>query len=363
MALAPVYILSSDDPFLKKEKSDLILNEAKAQYPNAEFLLFTQSDFGTSGAANLARLETELIDPGLFATDKIIKIYFENLNNIALQVLHLVAKYPRPGVVVIVECNRLNKKLTQVSPKPYQDTLKKGSLDNTTKTVFSYLLNIKASIEILYPPVGREFIRWMSNQAQKYNLVLSPEVVEYLALSTEGNLVCVDQFFMLVKMTQKDNVIKLKTAQDYISQSSRYGIYEFIDAMLAPNAIKALNVLNSLYLSQNNKSSMLQSICFALDNVLLAIKAARADSQFLKTARTYADKSSFFRAYKISSLSTIDACLFAARNMPQDLIDYLVKELCNVSYALQVFDEKKAYICLENMAMSGQYLAARQFGE
>lgn len=362
MALAPVYIFSSDDPFLKKEKSDEIINLAKQAYPNAEFMLFTTSDFGTGKTANLVALENELIDPGLFASDKIIKIYLDGIKEIPVQVLHLLAKRQRPGVVVIVEIGRINKTITNVQAKPYEEVLK-GKIETKAKAVFSFLLNIHAHIETLYPPTDNQFLMWISNQARKYQLNLNPEVCQFLGLTCEGNLTAVDQFFKLVHMTSNDNQVTLQKAQAFIEQSSRHTTYEFIDAVLAPNSVKAMTILSSLVETENNLMSMLQNILFSFDNVIVAIKAAKADREFLSKPINYQAKRIFFTPFRINSPTTMDRVIFAAKNMPIDILDYLVEAINRASMALQVFDDKKALLALEDAALSVQYPAIRAFKE
>ena len=77
----PVFILSSDDPLLKNDRSSEIYHSYKEKHPDSEYLLFTYSDFASSGQSNLAVLENELIDGGLFTSNKVIKIYLKEEMN------------------------------------------------------------------------------------------------------------------------------------------------------------------------------------------------------------------------------------------------------------------------------------------
>ncbi len=121
MALAPVYVISSDEPFLKNEKSSMLIQMARKELPEAEFMLFTNNDFSSGATANLARLENELIDPGLFGGDRIIKIYLDSINSTTVQVLQLLAKRSRPGVVTVVEIPRIKKTTLLTAPEKYTD--------------------------------------------------------------------------------------------------------------------------------------------------------------------------------------------------------------------------------------------------
>ena len=88
----PVFILSSDDPLLKNDRSSEIYHSYKEKHPDSEYLLFTYSDFASSGQSNLAVLENELIDGGLFTSNKVIKIYLKDIDKTAADVLMLLAK-------------------------------------------------------------------------------------------------------------------------------------------------------------------------------------------------------------------------------------------------------------------------------
>ena len=131
--LAPVYIISSDDPFLKKERSDALVRQARATLNDPVLMVFTQQDFGTSGKANLSMLENELLDPGLFGGDRIIKIYLGELKSIANQVLTLLGSRTRPGVVCIVETARITKKLADAKALDYSAASAKDKDKATTE--------------------------------------------------------------------------------------------------------------------------------------------------------------------------------------------------------------------------------------
>ena len=67
----------------------------------------------------------------------------------------------------------------------------------------------------------------------------------------------------------------------------------------------------------------------------------------------------FFRQYRLFDDDSQKMVIFAAQNMPMDFYDYLVSELNNASTALQNFDQRKALIALQNMAVSTCYKQVR----
>ncbi|MDY5994092.1 MAG: hypothetical protein SPJ14_02535 [Succinivibrio sp.] len=356
MSLAPVYVFSSDDPFLKNERSKAVIAQARQELPQAEFMLFTSSDLTSGSVANLARLENELIDPGLFGGDRIIKIYLNDLNSIAVQVLQLLAMRSRPGVVTVVEIGRINSALakTAAGNSLKDDFGKTKSIDGKAKIVIANLKFIGAQIEVMYPPEGDKFSMWIRNHARnKFSLSVQDDALEFLSLSCEGNLVAVDQFFELVKITTSSNVVTLQLASDYISGNSRYTGFEFAEAAVlgGKNSIRALNILSSLT-QTSSLSQVLPLVIGNFDRLLYAIGLLRGHSELLTGRVNYKDKMMFFKPLRISALSTMDATTFAAKNMPQDFYDYLVSELALASKAYQAFNNDEALMHLQNMAVS-----------
>lgn len=356
MSLAPVYIFSSDDPFLKNERSKAVILQARKELPQAEFMLFTSSDLTSGSVANLVRLENELIDPGLFGGDRIIKIYLNDLNTIAVQVLQLLAMRSRPGVVTVVEMGRINSVVakTPAGTSLQDDLSSKRSVDGKAKTVIANLKFIGAQIEVLYPPEGAKFSQWVSNHARnKFGLSVENDALDFLSLSCEGNLVAVDQFFELVKITTQSNVVTLKIASDYISGNSRYTGFEFAEAAVlgGRNSTRALNILSSL-VQTSSVSQVLPLVIGNFDRLLYAISLLKNRQELLNGRVSYKDRMIFFKPLRISSISTMDAATFAAKNMPQDFYNYLVNELALASQAYQAFNNDEAVMHLQNMAVS-----------
>lgn len=366
MSLLPVYIFSSDDPFLKAEKSRDIITIARKELPEAEFMIFTASDFSSGAQANLSRLENELIDPGLFGGDRIIKIYLNQLNATALQVLQLIAKRHRPGVVCVVEMDRFTASYakSKASGNSFVDDISKLKGESRTKAVFANLNLIGAHISIDYPPEGKAFSQWLLNQAAKYGLTLTKDTLDYLTLTCEGNLVVADQFFELIKSTTRETTVSVKTASDYLSSNSRFSGFEFAEAALSPSqSVRALNILSSLAQSSANLSSVLPLVISNCDKVLSAIQAVRDDKTLLVGRANFNQKMSFFRPYRITSLSTMDAIIFAATRMPEDLYAYLSDELAKASACLQTFNNTMAMIHMQNFAVRAQLPAITSFRE
>ncbi|WP_294565276.1 DNA polymerase III subunit delta [uncultured Succinatimonas sp.] len=347
----PVFILSSDDPLLKNDRSSEIYHSYKERYPESEYLLFTYSDFASSGQSNLAVLENELIDGGLFTTSKIIKIYLKDIDKTAADVLMLLAKYiskNREDLQVIIDLPRIAASFNKASAKPFAEESKKGrKADLRVKDAIAYLKNQNSVLEIMYPPSLHEMPGWISSRSRRYGLYIDPDAAVFLASAYEGNLTAIDQCLQIVKMTAKTEKITIKDIFTYFSKDSRFSGFELTDAILDGQGLRALNILNSLCsLEGNTLSTNLPLILSRLDNALSALAAAK--TQNLRNAG-FQEKTAFFAKYGIRLPQSQNSIMKAALQMPDILINYLNKTLASASKAYSSFDNKTAFLCLQRI--------------
>ncbi len=341
MAAPQIYVLSSDESLIKNDRSEEILASAHQALPDAPLLLFTQSDFASSGKANLRALENELLDPGLFGGDRIIKIYLSDLKATSLEVLYLLAAKMRPGVIVIVDLPRILSALNKVKPRAYPESERKAKL--SAERVFAYLKYVNAQIELSYPPEGANLYRYINDRALKYQISLSPEACDYFSKACEGNLTLIDQTLKILALSPQTHAITLDEAVAILDADSRFESLELAEAILNGDSTKALLVLNSAVATLNNPESILLSQLASLDKLFSATSALRQKPQ---SFRTYPEKMQFFAPYGIKSPKSMDAVIKAALKMPPQLFDYLIAKFAEASKALCVHDCNHALLAL-----------------
>ena len=205
----------------------------------------------------------------------------------------------------------------------------------------------------MYPPEGNELKSFIRDRAHnEYALNVDDAAVEVLALNCEGNLVAVDQFLQIAKLSSND-LITTETVNAYLNHNSRYSGFEFTDAVLNAQTPRALNILSSLKETEGSSlSQVLMQIISGFDNALNAIYDLKHKSDLLKGYSNYAARAAFFAPRRILSPHSQDAIILAAKNMPDDLYDYLVQSLAEASAAVKFFDIEKAFMYLQNMAVS-----------
>lgn len=384
--LSDVYILSSDEPMLKFERSKELIAKARTKLPNAEFLLYTFSELqgAGSGGPNLKDIEGQMSDPGLFGSDRIIKVILKDFDELAIELFKLIAASYRPGLFIIVEMPRIASTYNKVPAKDpnelkyiasflpgsrgeqalkEQEQASKGkktkakpkrasSQETRRKDACGYLKGLGASIEYFYPPEGDQLKRWILEHARIYHLSITPEALEFIATACDNNLLLIDQSLQMMQLVRQgsDNNAPLTLAEvdAYFTQDSRYTGFEFPVAILMGESLKALNILSSFCSGQNQGLSQALSFLIGrLDESLnvvykgKAINLGRASQQ---------ERFAFFMQNNIKVPSAQNAHFKAISQMPPEMLKYLTQNLAQASRAFSHYDHEQAYLALQRMA-------------
>lgn len=354
---APIYLLSSDEPLLKLDRADELMQLARKQLPDADFLIFTDADFSGSTKANLVKLENELRDPGLFGGDRILKLYFKEYNNIAAQVLQCIAQFYRPGVFIIIDLPRLNASFNKLPPKPVPETTpKRVDLKNAA---ISYLKHLGASLEIFYAPDGARLQQFVVQRCAKYGFRLSPECSALLASLNEGNLTAIDGALKLMTLSDKKGDITLDDLNTYFVQDSRFSAFELTEALLSGQGPRALNILHSVFSAQSGgAAAQMPLIISRLDtclNVIVKMREQRLGSD--------AQGQALMRQNAIVTPALQRAVLMAVRNMPPHLLQFLIRALKDCALLHSHFRMAEAQSLLQTMAVSVNHFEAMAYAQ
>ncbi len=252
-SLAPVFLISGDEPQQLSELSDFIRTTAKAQDYSSREVFFADKSFDwqqlTAAADNLS----------IFADKKIID-------------LKLSAPPGQAGGKALVAfCQRLP-----------EDTLLLITTGKITKeqqksSWFQAIDKIGVIIQV-WPLAGQELMRWMDGRMQKKGMVLEPKAVNLLADRVEGNLLAAAQ--EIEKLYVLYGAAKLSPLQviDAVEDSSRYDVFKLMEAVLAGNANKLLKILASLQAEDIAPAIVLWALARET-RILIAYKAAKTQSE------------------------------------------------------------------------------------
>jgi DNA polymerase III delta subunit len=348
MSAPRAFVICSDDPLLVKERGEQIMAQARRELPKAEFMLFTDTDFKSTVDPDLSALENELVDPGLFGGDRIIRICLRALNQAACRIMLLIAERMRQGIVVIVELPRVSAAYGKVPPKPYKEPSGRMGLKGLANLAFSCIKGMGGSIEMLYPPEGPQLVRWIQERAAACSLRCSLECAQIMASMGEGNLISIDQTLKLIGMTSKGGDLTPELISKTMASDSRFTGFEFAEAVLGGDFLRALNVLASTT-QQGSGADALGLLISRLDAALRAVAAVRGSGIASMPPR---ERSAFFMRMGVKTPGLQNAVLRAAGRMPSKLFSFLSSRLALASSSLSRFETAKARRALEDLCVS-----------
>ncbi|MCR5085006.1 MAG: hypothetical protein K6A65_05845 [Succinivibrionaceae bacterium] len=348
MALAPVYIISSDEPLLKNDRHDEVMRDARAALPAAQLVILTTSDFSGSGKQGLAALESELLDPGLFGGDRIIKLYFKDLDSTAVAALEMLALRMRDGICAIVDFPRLNTayfKEAPRDPKELQENAppkgkggKAGraiSAETRKKRAIAYIKFIGGEANgPLFPPDPGALPEFLARRARKLGMGITRDAAEYLAACFSGNLCAADQALRVMALSPHDGPVGAAEIEREITEDSRATPYEVQDAILQGDTGRALAIIGTVATGRDQALGLgLMLQC--LDNVQGAIRDALAKD--LGRA-AWAEKTAFCMAHGLKVPAVQRALIGALGWVTPRHLQRLCSHLARADAAYRRFD-------------------------
>lgn len=220
--LAPVYLVSGDEPLLIDEACAAIRARVQAEGP-AEHQRFTVetgfdwSDFLAEAGA-----------PSLFASRRIYELRIPNgrPGEAGARVLSEFARRPPPDVLLIVITGKLDKAAQQ------------------SKWVTALEA---AGVWLQVWPLERARLpEWIEARLRGRGLRAEPGSVDLLAYCTEGNLLACAQEIDKLALLAGDGVLTEALVRESVADDSRFSVYALVDACLAGEPAAVLRMLARL---------------------------------------------------------------------------------------------------------------------
>ena len=221
-ALAPVYLLSGDEPLQMREAADEIRRAARQQGFSEREVLDQSSGFDWS-ALNVAAESLSL-----FGDRRLWELRLSS------------AKVGAEG----------GKALTAYCERPAEDTvllvtLPKLDKAQTNSKWLKAVDRIGAVIQV-WPVEGGRLVPWIEQRLRKAGLVPEPGVVEMLADRVEGNLLAASQEIEKLLLLQGEGVVTQGQLAQAVADSARFDVFGLLDTLLAGDAAKGLRMLTAL---------------------------------------------------------------------------------------------------------------------
>jgi DNA polymerase-3 subunit delta len=222
--LAPVYIVSGDDPLLCQEAADAIRAAARQQGFDERqvFSADASFDWGTllQAGASLS----------LFAQRRLLELRLPS------------GKPGDKGAAALIEyCSR-----------PAEDTLLLISLPkldgSAQKTKWGKALVEGSQCQFIqiWPIDAQQLPQWINQRLAQAGLSAQRDAVDLIAARVEGNLLAAAQEIEKLKLLAEGNQITVETVQSAVADSARFDVFGLVDAILKGDATHALRMLEGL---------------------------------------------------------------------------------------------------------------------
>jgi DNA polymerase III subunit delta len=222
--LAPIYVVTGDEPLLCQETSDAIRAATRAQGFTERQVFNAETGFDW----------TQLLEAGaslsLFAEKRVIELRIPS---------------GKPG-------DKGAAALLEYLARPAEDTLlliNLPKLDGSAqKTKWAKALSDSPSTQFIqiWPVDSHQLPQWIRQRLSQAGLSATPEALEMMAARVEGNLLAAAQEIEKLKLLAEDGQVDIDTVQAAVGDSARFDVFGLIDATLEGDATHALRMLEGL---------------------------------------------------------------------------------------------------------------------
>ncbi|MDO3381931.1 DNA polymerase III subunit delta [Gilvimarinus algae] len=220
--LAPVYLVSGDEPLLVQEACDSIRAAARHQGFDERELHHVDAGF------DWALLHNAASSLSLFASKKIIELRIPN---------------GKPG-------DKGARALGEYAAAPSEDNLLlivTGKLDATATRSKWYKALESAGVHLpVWPIDPPQLPRWIGQRLKQAGLETDSTAIELLASRIEGNLLAAVQEIEKLKLLAPEGKVGAELMASVVADSARYDVFGLADKALAGDARGAVKSLQGL---------------------------------------------------------------------------------------------------------------------
>lgn len=220
--VAPVYLVSGDEPLLVDETIDAIRAAAAGQGIVDREVHVAERGF------NWAEFTAGLQNLSLFSTHRIVELRLPTgkPGDQGSRFLSAVAGEPLPDTVLLVRTPGLDSRAAK------------------SKWVTS--LARDAVWIVLRAPETGALPKWIAERLARAGLTGDSEAVELLAARVEGNLLAAKQEIDKLILLAEDGRVTVETVRAAVADGARFDVFQLTDAALAGDRKRAARILHGL---------------------------------------------------------------------------------------------------------------------
>ncbi|WP_281645156.1 DNA polymerase III subunit delta [Parendozoicomonas sp. Alg238-R29] len=232
--LAPVYIVSGDEPLQIEEACDTIRRAARDNGYTDRIVHHVDPGFSWQD------IMVEANSLSLFASKQLIelRVAFDKIGD-GKKVLQEYAERLPPDTMLLLITTRITKKQEKVK--------------------WFTALEQQSVYTQIWPVEPHQLPGWISQRLKRAGLNAEPEAVTLLADLLEGNLLAAAQEIEKLKLLS-DQVITVDTVRNVVADNARYDVFGLADAVLAGDVRHSLRIFHGLLAEGTEPTIMLWSL-------------------------------------------------------------------------------------------------------
>jgi len=220
--LAPIYVVSGDEPLQVSEAADAIRQAARKQGYTERDILEVNNRFAWS------ELTAEADCLSLFAEKRIIDLRIPN---------------GKPG-------KEGGSALTEYAQRIPEDTLMLVTLPKLERAQLNSkwvkALEGKGALLQIWPVEGDRLLPWIEQRMRRAGLTPGPDVVQILADHIEGNLLAASQEIEKLLLLYGPSLISAEQLSSAVSDSARFDVFTLVDSALNGDTARCTRVFRGI---------------------------------------------------------------------------------------------------------------------
>lgn len=222
--LAPVYVVSGDDPLLCGESADLIRSACRAAGSEERLVFHVDRSFDWGQVREASN------SLSLFAQQRLIELRIPGgkPGDEGARVLLGWLDSPPPDTTLLISLPRLD-----------------GSAQRT-KWAKALIDHAQSRFVQIWPIEAQQLPEWMRGRLAAAGLHATPDALDLLSTRVEGNLLAAAQEIEKLKLFSEGGQLDVETVQQAVADSARFDVFKLSDAMLQGDAQHALRILQGL---------------------------------------------------------------------------------------------------------------------
>ena len=222
--LAPVFIVSGDDPLLTGEIADEIRRACRQAGCEERLVFHVDRSF------DWGQLHDVSHSMSLFAQQRLIELRIPGgkPGDEGGKALIAWLEAPPPDTTLLISLPKLDASVQR---------------SKWAKTLIEHPATRFVHI---WPIEAQQLPGWMRDRLASVGIQATPEALDLLSARVEGNLLAASQEIEKLKLFCNSGVLDVHTVQEAVADSARFDVFNLADAMLKGEAQQALRVLHGL---------------------------------------------------------------------------------------------------------------------